>query len=96
MIRTESHRDRKLPGKYVKNVLFKNVFLIGSNAAVAPGTIYLSGVDARHVVEGIRFENVTRYGWCVREHAPAVKIGKYATDIQFLCSEGDGSTTAKP
>jgi Glycosyl hydrolases family 28 len=96
MIRTESDWDRKLPGKYVKNVLFKNVFLTGSTAAVAPGAIYVSGADARHVVEGIRFENVTRYGRCVREHAPSVKIGKHATDIQFLCPEGDVNTTAKP
>ena len=64
--------------------------------AAAPGVIYVSGADARHVVEGIRFENVTRYGRCIREHAPYVKIGKHATDIQFLCAEGDGNTTAKP
>lgn len=80
----------------MKNVLFKNVSLTGSTARKAPGAIYVSGANARHVVEGIRFENVTRYGTCVREHAPSVKIGKYATDIQFLCPEGDSNTTAKP
>jgi Glycosyl hydrolases family 28 len=96
MIRTGWGWYGKRPGKYVKNVVFKNVFLTGSTARVAPGVIYVSGADARHVVEGIRFENVTRYGRCVREHAPSVKIGKHATDIQFLCPEGDGNTTAKP
>jgi hypothetical protein len=96
MIRTDSRWNGKLPGKYVKNVLFKNVSLTGSTAAVAPGAIYVSGADESHVVEGVRFENVTRYGRCVRERAPSVKIGKYATDIQFLCPRGDGNTTAKP
>ena len=96
MIRTGWGWNGKLPGKYVKSVLFKNVFLTGSTAAKAPGAIYVSGADARHVVEGIRFENVTRYGRCVRKGAPSVEIGKHATDIQFLCPESDGSTTGKP
>ncbi len=96
MIRTGWGWKGKLPGKYVKNVVFKNVFLTGSTVAAAPGVIYVSGADARHVVEGIRFENVTRYGRCIREHAPYVKIGKHAIDIQFLCAEGDADTTAKP
>jgi hypothetical protein len=89
-------RNGKLPCKYVKNVFFKNVFLTGSTEAVAPGVIYVSGADARHVVEGIRFENVTRYGQCVQEHAASVKIGKHATDIHFLCPGGNSNTTVKP
>jgi Glycosyl hydrolases family 28 len=96
MIRTGWGWRGKRPGKHVKNVVFKNVFLTGSTARVAPGVIYVSGADARHVVEGIRFENVVRYGRCVGERAPFVKIGKHATDIQFLCPESDGSATAKP
>jgi len=96
MIRTESNWNGIRPGKYVKNVLFKNVSLTGSTAAKAPGVIYVSGADPKHVVDGIHFENVTRYGRCVQEHAPSVKIGKHATDIQFLCPAGDANTTAKP
>ena len=88
MIRIGWGWNGKRPGKYVKNVVFKNVFLTGSTAARAPGAIYVSGADATHVVEGIRFENVTRYGRCVRKGAPAVKIGKHAADIQFLCPDG--------
>jgi hypothetical protein len=96
MIRTGWGWNGERPGKYVKNVVFKNVYLTGSTAGRAPGAIYVSGADATHVVEGIRFENVTRYGRCAQKSARSVKIGKYATDIQFLCSEGDSSTTAKP
>jgi hypothetical protein len=96
MIRTDGYWHGKLPGKYVKNVLFKNVFLTGSTETVAPGAIYLSGADARHMVENVRFENVTRYGRCVRKHAASVKIGKHATDIRFLCPGGNSNTTAKP
>ncbi len=96
MIRRGWGWNGERPGKYVKSVLFKNVFLTGSTAAKAPGVIYVSGADASHVVEGIRFENVTRYGRCVGNHAPSVEVGKYAADIQFLCPESDGSTTGKP
>jgi glycosyl hydrolase family 28 len=96
MVRTGWHWNGKLPGKYVKNVVFKNVSLTGSTAAAAPGVIYVSGADNRHVVEGIHFENVTRYGRCVSEHSPSVKIGKYASGIEFRCLEGDGKTSATP
>jgi len=96
MIRTGWGWNGKRPGKYVKNVLFKNVILTGSTPARAPGAIYVSGADSRHVVKDVRFENVTRYGRCVRKRAPSVKIGKHATHIQFICPEGDGGTTAKP
>ncbi len=96
MIRTGWGWNGKLPGKYVKSVLFKNVSVTGSNARGGHGAIYVSGADARHVVEDIRFENVTRYGRCVRKGAPSVKIGKHATDIQFTCSDGSGNTTGTP
>jgi hypothetical protein len=96
MIRRDADSKGKLPGKYVKNVLFKDVFLTGSAARAAPGAIYVSGADTRHVVEGIRFDNVTRYGRCVRKNASSVKIGNNATDIQFLCPNGDGNAPAKP
>ena len=96
MIRTDGDWHGKLPGKYVKNVLFKNVFLTGSTERMAPGAIYVSGADARHVVEGIHFENVTRYGRCVRQHAASVKIGRYVTHIHFLCPGGDSNTTVEP
>ena len=47
MIRTESNWNGIRPGKYVKNVLFKNVSLTGSTAAKAPGVIYVSGADPK-------------------------------------------------
>jgi len=96
MIRTGWGWNGKLPGKYVKSVVFKNVSVTGSTPARAPGAIYVSGADARHVVEDIRFENVTRYGRCVRKGAPSVKIGKHATDIKFVCSESDARIPARP
>jgi hypothetical protein len=96
MIRTGWGWNGKRPGKYVKGVIFKNVILTGGTPARAPGTIYVSGADTRHVVKNVRFENVTRYGRCVRKGAPSVKIGKHATHIQFICSEGAGNTTGKP
>ena len=96
MIRTGWGWNGKLPGKYVKSVVFKNVSVTGSTPARAPGAIYVSGADARHVVEDIRFENVTRYARCVRKGAPSVKIGKHATDIKFVCSESDARIPARP
>jgi len=96
MIRTGWVWTGKQPGKNVKGVLFKNVILTGSTPSRAPGDIYVAGADTRHVVEDIRFENVTRYGRYVRKGASSVAIGEHATGIQFICSKGAGKPTAKP
>jgi hypothetical protein len=83
MIRTGWGWAGKRPGKYVRNVTFKDVFLAGGSAEAAPGTIYVSGADAEHAVDGIDFENVTRYGKPATQDAPSVQVGGFATHIRF-------------
>ena len=92
MVRTgwgwEGHR----PGRHVRNVRFRDIALTGSTAEAAPGAVYVSGADAEHPVDGISFENVTRYGALVRDGSPSVLIGGYATNVSFT---GPGGAAAK-
>jgi hypothetical protein len=76
------------PGKYVRNVRFKDILLTGSSAETAPGIIFASGVDAEHAVDGISFENVVRYGKPASERDPSVHIGPFATHVTLTANGG--------
>lgn len=86
----------KQPGKHVRNVRFKDVFLAGGSPTSAPGVIYVSGADAAHVVDDVVFENLVRHGELVTANSPSVLVGDFATRVQFLASSRDGKAGAVP
>ncbi len=74
--------DYHLPGKYVRDCVFRNIHLDGK-AGGWPGRIYLAGADAEHPVTDIVLENVTRFGARVKADAPEVFLEQHASEIIF-------------
>ena len=83
MIRTGWGWNGRLPGRFVRNVVFRDVSLTDNLAERAPGRIYVSGADREHFVDSVTFENVKRYGAPVREGSPQVQIGPFASGVTF-------------
>ena len=48
------------------------------------GGIHVTGYDADHDVEGLAFENVTRFGKAVAADSPDVAIGPFTRNIRFV------------
>jgi hypothetical protein len=71
------------PGCYVKDCYFKNNHLAGK-AGGRPGMIFAVGADAKHYVENLMFENVSRFGQPILADSPDVQIGPHAGNIKFL------------
>jgi hypothetical protein len=69
-------------GPYIHNVTFKNISISGK--AAPAGTLLISGVDEQKNVKNITFTDLTRYGQPVTVNSEGVKIGNFATDIDFL------------
>lgn len=69
-------------GKYVKNVVFRDIEYKGSSSA----PICLYGVDATHYVSDISLIRVKRGGVCAQRTSPGVTVGPSATNITFDCS----------
>ena len=74
------------PGRCVKDCYFKNIRLDGK-AGGRPGVIFVSGVDAKHYVEGVTFEDFYRFGKPVRADSPDVQIGPHASKVKFLSTQ---------
>ncbi len=68
---------KKTPG-IVRNVVFKDIALRG---VAGNALIQVKGSDGNHTVEGVTFENVTRYGKRLTSDSPQMTIGPYTKDI---------------
>lgn len=86
IIRTGWGWDGTVYGKYIKNVVFKNITLQGTRM---PVTVYVKGIDAQHFVDSISFENINQFGSWTTPASPGVVIDSFATNIKFLCTASD-------
>jgi len=68
---------KKTPG-IVRNVVFKDIVLRG---VAGNALIEVKGSDSNHTVEGVTFENVTRYGKRLDSDSPQMTIGPYTKGI---------------
>jgi hypothetical protein len=69
-------------GPYIHNIVFRNIEVYGEQKDT-PDAIILAGLDAKRDVDGIVFDHVMRYGIPVTANSPGVRIGRFATHIQF-------------
>ncbi len=76
-------RERNIPGRYIKNVLFKDITVYGKTNGKL-GAIYIAGADKSHPVEGVVFENVIRYGNLLTDNSPEFETGPFAYRIRCI------------
>ena len=63
--------------------LFRNIAVTGREENFR-GEIHVAGSDGDHDVEGLAFENVTRFGKAVAAVSPDVAIGPFTRNIRFV------------
>lgn len=76
-------RERDIPGRCIKNVLFKDITVYGKTNGKL-GAIYIAGADKNHPVEGVVFENVIRYGNLLTDNSPEFETGPFAYHIRCI------------
>jgi len=83
-VRPQVTRWAKLqtPGM-VRNCLFKDIVFTGDSKGVV-GAIVVSGPDAVHSVENVRFENIMRYGMPIIKDSPEVHVTGHTSGIVFV------------
>jgi hypothetical protein len=69
----------KTPGN-VRNVVFRDIKLTGQPG---PALIEIGGCDPKHTVEGVTFQNVTRYGQPLTSNSTNVVIQHHTRNIVF-------------
>jgi len=74
------------PGRYVRSITFKDVQLTGAGRP-SDTTIFVSGVDEEHDVQGIHFENCTIFGEPLSRKR--VDIGPFADDVTVRGRDSD-------
>ena len=73
-------------GPYIHNVTFRNVTTYGKESPrkAERGVVILQGIDERHDVSGIVFDNVNYYGDKINAGSPKVQKGNFVNHIQYL------------
>lgn len=66
----------------IRNCSFKNIIVTGDSAGKL-GLVSIRGLDAKHTVENIVFENIHRYGHKLTKDSPEVEINQFTKDITF-------------
>ena len=93
-------------GPYIHNVVFKNIEVYGEQLIdaskskggrrpgdkIATGAVFLQGLNEKHDVRGIVFDNVTRHGQPLAANSADVQIGNFVGGIEFLST----ATTSEP
>jgi Endopolygalacturonase len=72
-------------GPCIRNVSFRNIYTYGDKPNVENnrGQVLLEGIDEKHSVSGVAFDNVTYYGVPVKPNNSAVKINEFVKQIEF-------------
>ena len=68
---------------FLSDCVFKDIRVTG-NGSRFRGEVCAVGADARHAVENLTFENVTRFGKTVTAEAPDVTVGAHTHNVRFI------------
>lgn len=82
---------------YIHNVIFRNIETYGENKIPGHilGNVQLQGIDEKHNISGITFENVTLYGKPLKSDSPGVRINNFVNNVQFVPKEPESKPTGK-
>ena len=72
-------------GPYIHNVIFRNITTYGkeSDRKAERGTVMMQGLDEKHDVSGIVFDNVNYYGDKINAGKPNIQIGDFVKHVQY-------------
>ena len=73
-------------GPYIHNVTFRNITTYGkeSDRKAERGTVLIQGIDERHDVSGIIFDNVEYYGTRIGADSPNIQTGDFVKHVQYV------------
>jgi hypothetical protein len=84
-------------GPYVHNVVFRNIEVYGEHKeGTTWGTLIIGGLNERHNVQAITFENFTRYGKLLKSDSPNMEIRQFVDQIKFLGPDTTSMPPVKP
>ena len=73
-------------GPYIHNVTFRNITTYGkeSDRKAERGAVLIQGIDERHDVSGIIFDNVEYYGTRIGADSPNIQTGDFVKHVQYV------------
>ena len=75
-------------GPYIHNVAFKDVEIYGEHARnVALPLIYLEGLNRRHDVNNVTFQNVVRFGKLLTSDSAEIHTGNFVANVRVSAAD---------
>lgn len=75
-------------GPYIHNVVFKNIEVYGEHKeGTTLGTILVGGLNEKHNVQAITFDNFKRYGQLLKSDSPNLEIRQFVEQLKFTGPE---------
>lgn len=72
-------------GPYIHNVVFRNIETYGENKTperVLENVVF-QGIDEKHNISGITFDNVKLYGKPLKANSPGVRMSNFVENVKF-------------